>query len=649
MRRQQNLSGRPGQALVTTVAALAVLAAVMAVAPAQVHAGLIGSGNAGRCEALASEGIGSFCGGLGDDGSCSCQSGCVAAGNCCDDYRPVCLGDFECAPDSGQIAFLHVGGMCSTKWDYANEPDTLADVSGIANALSVDVRAVQTDVAGTQIAATTLVRYLDACCTDSNSCVIYNFSNGDNVVGYALDALASTTTICPGGVCEEVLDWNILEVRTAAGNGGGSELSNWGLLADLFGCDLSSQIAPSQARALYDHNNTRGVPVNHIGGFLDQVNGSDQIVLDAGWFFLPWHNDGAVGYHSAGARNTAVEWCGDGNNLAFDFDYFGLWCQDEDLCSSNYGTMFGGHSMAFCPMLMENVDHYDQKMAYISLMGQVTSCGSNADCNDGDPCTNDSCNGDNICVHTANTSSCDDGLFCTTGETCTAGVCGGGSATDCSGSSDQCNTGSCNEAADACEASPANEGGSCDDGLFCSTGETCGSGACGGGGATNCNDGVGCTTDSCNEGTDTCDSTPVDAVCDNGQFCDGAETCDAALAKCHHRPRPALQVRRVLRVLRPQRSHYCVSAMQLELGISPGCRCRASCSPSSRMGAVANYGTIISSMSTRGRGTAAPGLPRVPRAPTYLRFRLRLRMIIATRGRARAKTGACVLSSIKYS
>jgi hypothetical protein len=474
--------------------------------------------------------------------------------------------------------------MCSTKWDYADEPDTLADVSAIANAISVDVHAVQTDVAGTQIAAKTVARYLDACCTDSNSCVIYNFSNGDNVVGYTLDALASTTTVCPGGVCEEVLDWNILEVRTAAGNGGGSALSSWGSLADLFGCDLSSQIGPSQARALYDHNNTRGVPINHIGGFLDQVDGSDQLVLDAGWFFLPWHNDGAVAYHSSGARNTTVEWCGDGNNLAWDWDYFGNWCQDEDVCSSNYGTMFGGHSMAFCPMLMENSDHYDQKMAYIDLMGQITTCTSDADCNDGDPCTNDSCNGDNICTHTANTSPCDDGLFCTTGEVCTAGICGGGSATDCSGSGDQCNTGSCNETSDACEASPANEGsscddsdlcstgetcssgsctggsttncsglddqcntgvcnagtgncetqaanegGSCDDGLFCSTGETCGSGACGGGGATNCSDGVGCTTDSCNESTDTCDSTPVHAACDNGQFCDGAETCDAAL------------------------------------------------------------------------------------------------------------------------
>jgi hypothetical protein len=38
---------------------------------------------------------------------------------------------------------------------------------------------------------------------------------------------------------------------------------------------------------------------------------------------------------------------------------------------------------------------------------------------------------------------------------------------------------------------------------------------------------VGCTDDSCNEGTDSCDNVPNDALCDNGLFCDGAETCDA--------------------------------------------------------------------------------------------------------------------------
>jgi hypothetical protein len=375
--------------LFVTAIALAGLIAAQAVTAETSVAGTIGGGDVGRCERLANEatttctGKGkdrvcvtedSYCGGSGNDGSCSCAAGCEASGNCCSDYGPVCANQFQCTPDSGQIVFVHVGGMCSTHWDYAGDPDRLASTAGISNATSIEVHAVQTDAVGTQVAASTLTRYLDACCTNSNSCIVYNYSNGDNVVGLALDQMATVAQVCTGKgknrVCTDELAWNILEVRTAAGNGGGSELSDWGSLADLFACSLAPEINPTQIRNLYDHNNTRGVPVYHMGGFLDQVSGSDDITLDAAWWFLPWHNDGAVGYHSSGARNNSVEWCGDGNNLSWDWDYFGNWCTDENLCSANYGTLFQGHGIAFCSMQMENSDHYDQKMAYIQHMGQ---------------------------------------------------------------------------------------------------------------------------------------------------------------------------------------------------------------------------------------------------------------------------------------
>src|ERR1051325_738933 len=40
-----------------------------------------------------------------------------------------------------------------------------------------------------------------------------------------------------------------------------------------------------------------------------------------------------------------------------------------------------------------------------------------------------------------------------------------------------------------------------------------------------CNDFVDCTADSCNFGV--CQHTPVDAFCDDGLFCNGTEHCDA--------------------------------------------------------------------------------------------------------------------------
>ncbi|MEE9609165.1 MAG: S8 family serine peptidase [Myxococcota bacterium] len=71
--------------------------------------------------------------------------------------------------------------------------------------------------------------------------------------------------------------------------------------------------------------------------------------------------------------------------------------------------------------------------------------------------------------------------------------------------------------------------GDCDDGLFCNGPETCTGGICQAGAPVACSDGVSCTLDSCNEATDSCDQVADDSPCDNGLFCDGAETCDAVL------------------------------------------------------------------------------------------------------------------------
>jgi subtilisin family serine protease len=69
----------------------------------------------------------------------------------------------------------------------------------------------------------------------------------------------------------------------------------------------------------------------------------------------------------------------------------------------------------------------------------------------------------------------------------------------------------------------------CDDGLFCNGAETCVSSICQAGTAPNCADAVACTTDSCNEATDSCDHTPNNAACSDGLFCNGAEVCNATL------------------------------------------------------------------------------------------------------------------------
>ncbi|MCP3937285.1 MAG: RHS repeat protein, partial [Actinomycetia bacterium] len=72
--------------------------------------------------------------------------------------------------------------------------------------------------------------------------------------------------------------------------------------------------------------------------------------------------------------------------------------------------------------------------------------------------------------------------------------------------------------------------GDCDNGIFCDGAETCVAGSCqAAAAAVDCDDGVSCTVDACNEATASCDNTTDDGACDNGLFCDGTETCDETL------------------------------------------------------------------------------------------------------------------------
>ncbi|MFQ5491208.1 MAG: hypothetical protein ACE5GE_10835, partial [Phycisphaerae bacterium] len=69
----------------------------------------------------------------------------------------------------------------------------------------------------------------------------------------------------------------------------------------------------------------------------------------------------------------------------------------------------------------------------------------------------------------------------------------------------------------------------CDDGLACNGAETCvGALLCQAGTPIDCDDGVACTVDSCIDPAGACDHIPIDALCDNGAFCDGDEACDPA-------------------------------------------------------------------------------------------------------------------------
>lgn len=129
---------------------------------------------------------------------------------------------------------------------------------------------------------------------------------------------------------------------------------------------------------------------------------------------------------------------------------------------------------------------------------------------DGNACTTDVCAG-GACTHPSTTagSPCDDDAFCTGTDTCD----GAGGCTNHTG--DPCASGAvcaqtCNEATDDCFAPPT-------------------------AGCTN--DGNVCTDDHCS-GTGVCLHTANTASCDDGLYCNGADTCAGTV--CHHSGDPCV-------------------------------------------------------------------------------------------------------------
>ena len=148
-------------------------------------------------------------------------------------------------------------------------------------------------------------------------------------------------------------------------------------------------------------------------------------------------------------------------------------------------------------------------------------CESAKDCDDGNPCTDDSCSG-NQCKHTNNTKGCDDGKYCTENDKCGNGVCSGGSARVCN-DQNVCTDDSCDAATDKCLFK--NNTKSCDDGNLCTDGDKCQSGGCVAGTEKICNDGVSCTMDSCLSSSGQCQFLPVDTQCNDGKSCT-EDRCD---------------------------------------------------------------------------------------------------------------------------
>jgi hypothetical protein len=218
------------------------------------------------------------------------------------------------------------------------------------------------------------------------------------------------------------------------------------------------------------------------------------------------------------------------NNTASCDD--GLWCNGTDTCSEG-ACGHAGDPCGAGETCNEATDSCDV-------------CTTNADCNDGNVCTTDTCSGGQ-CSNVNNTASCDDGLFCNGADTCSSGTCthagdpcsGGDTCNESYNRCDECQQNSdCDDGnlctTDTCssgQCSNVNNSNSCSDGNACTVGDTCSGGSCQAGSALNCNDSNVCTNDSCDPGSG-CQYVNNTVSCNDGLFCNGADTCSGG--SCTH-------------------------------------------------------------------------------------------------------------------
>jgi hypothetical protein len=192
---------------------------------------------------------------------------------------------------------------------------------------------------------------LDCFCTGSNWCYVATHSAGDLMMGYTMANYGGSSRMkknpgsASGGVCSNSdgtaqTGWNIKWVRTASGAAGGTELSDAGSWTTSE--PLVSDLKTSTARAMYDHNITRGVMFYMYAGAKGTAYSG----------ILPGQDDEVVAYHSTGGVSGSG-----GDSFCNPSDWF---CNDLTLgIAANEGgkAKWTNHSVAFRDDA-ESVNHY---------------------------------------------------------------------------------------------------------------------------------------------------------------------------------------------------------------------------------------------------------------------------------------------------
>ena len=142
------------------------------------------------------------------------------------------------------------------------------------------------------------------------------------------------------------------------------------------------------------------------------------------------------------------------------------------------------------------------------------------DCNDDNPCTQETCSPLTGCSYQVVGGACNDDDPCTINDHCVNGVCASGAVLTCD-DDNACTADSCSDSG-LCVHAP--QEGDCDDGDACTTGDHCDNGSCVAADMKSCDDDNPCTLDSCLPGSG-CKNTNTTAPCSDGDPCTINDVC----------------------------------------------------------------------------------------------------------------------------
>ncbi|MBR58503.1 MAG: hypothetical protein CMH54_10840 [Myxococcales bacterium] len=192
-------------------------------------------------------------------------------------------------------------------------------------------------------------------------------------------------------------------------------------------------------------------------------------------------------------------------------------CDDGNICTQDSCSSEEGCTHTNVDVFCSDGDLCSQDDVCVD---GVCEAGTPLDCDDQNPCTDDSCSPTQGCVHTVNDDPCDDRNECTAVDQCGGGSCVGMESVDCN-DGNLCTTDSCDPEL-GCIQTDNNE--LCSDGDACSLHDVCLAGSCVPGDPLPCDDGNPCTDDFC-DSTTGCVHLGNTDVCDDGNACTVVDIC----------------------------------------------------------------------------------------------------------------------------